>query len=32
MEMLERYDEAVSRIVHRLSVGDIVRSAPDPAL
>jgi hypothetical protein len=27
MEMLERYDEAVSRIVHRLSVGDIVRNA-----
>jgi hypothetical protein len=32
MEMLERYDDVASRNVHRLSVDDVVRNAPDPAL
>jgi hypothetical protein len=32
MEMLERYDDVVSCNVHRLSVDDVVRNAPDPAL
>lgn len=31
-EMMKFYDEAASRIVHRLFVDDIVRSAPDPTL
>lgn len=29
-EMLEDYDNAVSRVVHRLHVDDIIRSAPKP--
>jgi hypothetical protein len=31
-EMLEYYDNASSHVVHRLSVGDIVRTAPNPTL
>jgi hypothetical protein len=31
-EMLECYDKATSRIIHRLSVDDIVRSALDVML
>lgn len=29
-EMLEDYDNAVSRVVHRLPVDDIICSAPEP--
>jgi hypothetical protein len=29
-EMLEDYDNAVSHVVHRLPVDDIIRSAPEP--
>lgn len=32
MEMLESYDDAVRHNVHMLSVDDVVRNTPDPAL
>lgn len=32
MEMLERYDDVASRNVHRLSMDNVVRNTPDPAL
>jgi hypothetical protein len=31
-EMMKFYDEAASRVVHRLFVDDIVCNAPDPTL
>jgi hypothetical protein len=32
MEMLERYDDATIHVVHMLSMDEIVRDTPDPAL
>ena len=32
MEVLERHDDATSRIVHRRSVDEVVRDTPDPGL
>lgn len=32
MEVLERHDDAASRVVHRTSVDEVVRDTPDPGL
>jgi hypothetical protein len=32
MEVLERYDNATSRVVNKLSVDEFIRDTPDPAL
>jgi hypothetical protein len=32
MEVLERYDNAASRVVNKLSVDEFIHDTPDPAL
>jgi hypothetical protein len=32
MEVLERYDNAASHVIHRLSIDEFIRDTPDPTL